>query len=119
MLTTGNVFGTDAAQAVMYKLAGYRTVAERVCEYFGLQKEDLTKAEKLKSAGVALTPRLIELWVKKEDLQGLFKDILPNDYFDGNQKRSTSESSDASDVGAERNSSLDSSKKRARRGKAK
>ncbi len=77
MLTTGGMFGVnDESNAVIRKLQGHRTVAQRVMEYYGLQKEDLVKAKKLKEMGVKHTERLAQLGVSKQQFEALFEDIL-------------------------------------------
>ena len=80
-MTSNSVFGsTPETTAVLNKMMGHRSVAERVMEYYGLRKEDLIKPKKLKEMGVRHTKRLDELGVSKEAFENLFADVLD---FDG------------------------------------
>lgn len=120
MVTTSSVFGTTPETiAVMRKLQGHRTVADIVCRFFGFQKEDLIKAEKLKKMGLKYHDRLGELGVSKEAFVALFEDVLPKEYFDGDKKRGAQEGSETVSSGSEESSGLDNPKWGTKAGKKK
>lgn len=70
---------TEAANAVLLHITGYRTKEQVICEFFGVKPEDLGKTVKLKRAGVRFHPRLAKLGVTLETFKEMFDDTLELD----------------------------------------
>lgn len=77
MLSTG-AYNAET-KAVMDHLAGYRTKEQLICEYFGIQPEDLGKTVKLKNAGIRWYPKLATRGLTLEAFKDMFKDTLEFD----------------------------------------
>lgn len=79
MITTLSSIGDEAvanSNAVLMRMQGHRTPEEKVCEYFGIKREDFNNSKALKLAGVRHTPRLAELGLSKEKFEAMFSHIL-------------------------------------------
>lgn len=115
MMTTGGVFATDNATAVMNRLSGFRPKKEIVKRFFGINDEQFNKGELLKKMGVRYHEKLAELGVTKADFGSLFEDILPKSYLDGNNEGGAKESGNTIADGLEAESVMDGAKRGTKR----
>lgn len=75
--TTWSVYGAnDETNAILYKLAGYKTPVAVIKEYFWLVDSDMQNTKKLEKMWVKWMPRLWELWVTKEAFNLIFNEVL-------------------------------------------